>query len=183
MQESTGRGGETGEHTSRLRGGLASVPAMGRRILALAAILLVTGCGPRADDATLITQFTKDLTASSACSGGGYRACQAQRLAHAYPGAVDQDVARACIAAATEDPKYRYTVSVVPGSLTPTPEWVGPAADGAADWTFGGKRPEGTTYAVDLAVSDTYLGEDHTVVWTSHVTVLDGVVYWFPAIC
>ena len=42
---------------------------------------------------------------------------------------------------------------------------------------------EGETYAVQLAVSDTYLGEDHTVVWTSHVTVRDGVVYWYPAIC
>ena len=156
---------------------------MMRRIAIALAVAGLAACSPAPDDAALVAQFATSLSTSAACNGGGYRACQLERLARAYPGALDEDAARSCIAAAQEDPKYRYTVAMVPGSLVATPEWVGPEADGSAEWLFAGRKPQGSTYEVALAVSDTYLGEDHTVTWTSHVTVRDGTVYWFPNIC
>jgi hypothetical protein len=141
------------------------------------------GCSTPADDATLIEQFATDLTQSAACHSGGYHACQKERLARAYPGALDEQAALACIAASDDDVKYRYAVTVIPGSISPDPEWVGPSDPTSPDWRFAGQRPQGNTYRVALAVSDEYMGDPHDVTWDAHLTVRDGKVYWYPKIC
>lgn len=149
----------------------------------LLTLWLVVGCAAARDDAALISDFAARLSASPACSSQGYQACQRERLAHAYPGSLDVAIANRCIAAAADDPKYRYAVTLVPDTVSAAPEWVGPPAGDAPDWTFAGKRPEGKTYVATLSVSDNYQGEQHTVTWESHLTVRDGVVYWYPKIC
>ena len=154
-----------------------------RRVLSLLVVLpLLTGCasgGPQ-DDTALITAFADAIT--HACSSGGSQACATNRLDHAYPGALNHDAAEKCIAALQDDPKAKYSIIVAAESISKDASWGGPV-DTAADWLFAGQKPEGTTYTMKATISTNYLGQDNTVTWDTHMTVRDGVVYWYPKIC
>ena len=92
------------------------------------------------------------------------------------------DAAEKCIAALQDDPKAKYSIIVAAESISKDASWVGPV-DTAADWLFAGQKPEGTTYTMKATISTNYLGQDNTVTWDTHMTVRDGVVYWYPKIC
>lgn len=117
------------------------------------------------------------------CSTSGLQSCLEVRLGYAYPGSVDADASRACIAAKEADPKYQYNVSFDTDSLLDADGWTAPGDDSAKDWTFGGKVPEGQTYTVSVREIAVLHGVEATNSYEGHVTVKDGRVYWFPSFC
>jgi hypothetical protein len=160
-----------------------------RRIAVLALIpLLVTGCAiggvsgskNASSDTELMIAFATDL--SNACSTGGSQTCARARLARAYPDSLNPVKSEACISQQQDDPKYKYSILIAQDTIAEDPTWIGPQDD-APDWLFSGKVPEGKTYVMKATISTNYLGQDNTVVWDTHLTVKDGVVYWYPKIC
>ena len=154
---------------------------------ALCATLLLSGCsssdgaGSATKASDLLAAMQQDINAK--CSTSGLRTCLEVRLGYAYPGSVDADAARTCIAAKEEDPKYQFNVAFDQDTLTRADGWVADDDAMAKDWMFGGKTPGGATYTVAIREIVILYGVEATNNYTGHITVKDGNVYWFPSFC
>jgi hypothetical protein len=137
--------------------------------------------GSSAAAATLLTAMQQDI--DSHCSTSGLQTCLETRLGYAYPGSLDADKSRTCIAAREKDPKFQYNIVFDTKTLTSEPQWTPGTGASAPDWVLGSQAVDGDVYSVQLREIVIAYGVESTNSITGHVAVKGGRVYWFPSFC
>jgi hypothetical protein len=98
---------------------------------------------------------------------------------HDYPGSATSESAFLACYQKANVAQTGETDTPVLSTLRPTPKWEGLGPNTQA-WNFAGKKPSGTTYSLTDDEKSVYSsGSPSHITATVHVTILNGVAYFY----